>query len=79
MSSRVAELNSLVEGARVQRSGGPNGAIHVAWLQVTSQRHENLVGITKPGPTPSIFSGGVRETKAVKESLETNFTKFFRV
>jgi len=55
MSSRVAELNSLVEGARVQRSGGPNGAIHVAWLQVTSPRHENLVGITKPGPTPSIF------------------------
>eukprot|EP00434_Breviolum_minutum_P010460 symbB.v1.2.009225.t1/scaffold582.1/size184522/11 len=32
MSSRVAELNSLVEGARVQRSGGPNGAIHARFV-----------------------------------------------
>ncbi len=38
MSGRVAELNCLVEGARIQRSGGPNGAIHVAWLRRKNPR-----------------------------------------
>lgn len=32
MSSRVAELNGLVEGARVQRSGGPGGAIYARFV-----------------------------------------------